>query len=142
MLQYPVKLELRLDWSEMDLFGHINNVSYFKYVQASRVNYWEAIGLNKLLSDDKIGPILASTSCKFVKPLFYPGSIIIEASIESIRTTSFTIQHRILNTEGDVAATAEDIVVVYDFGKNQKMAIPEDVRKKIEELEGRDFKIS
>ncbi len=27
----PIILTLRIDWSEMDLFGHINNVMYAKY---------------------------------------------------------------------------------------------------------------
>lgn len=39
MDNYNTSLELRIDWSEMDLFGHVNNVAFFKYVQASRVNY-------------------------------------------------------------------------------------------------------
>jgi len=40
MSVFPSKLPIRIDWSEMDLFGHVNNVMYFKYIQASRVNYW------------------------------------------------------------------------------------------------------
>lgn len=139
MEHYPVKLTLRLDWSEMDLFGHINNVSYFKYIQASRVNYWETIGLAKLLEEDKTGPILASTSCQFLKPLFYPGSIIVEARISYIKTSSFGVSHRILNEAGEVAATAEDVIVVYDFEAHQKIPFPPHLKKKVEELEGRVF---
>jgi acyl-CoA thioester hydrolase len=32
-IQFPVKLQLRLDWSELDYFGHVNNVSFFKYIR-------------------------------------------------------------------------------------------------------------
>jgi acyl-CoA thioester hydrolase len=142
MASYPVKLKLRLDWSEMDLFGHINNVSYFKYVQASRVNYWETIGLTKLYANIGLGPMLAATSCQFLKPLHYPGNIIIQASVVEIKTTSFRIQHQILDTGHDIAAEAEDIIVMYDFKKAEKMAIPGDIRKKIEQLEGVNFRIS
>ena len=38
---WPVRLHLRIDWSEMDVFGHVNNVMFMKYVQAARVHYWE-----------------------------------------------------------------------------------------------------
>jgi acyl-CoA thioesterase FadM len=41
----PLKLELRIDWSDIDLFGHINNLAILRYVQAARVNYLEIIGL-------------------------------------------------------------------------------------------------
>lgn len=137
---YPLKLKLRLDWSEMDLFGHINNVSYFKYVQASRVNYWEHIGLDKKLHGQmKIGPMLASTSCQFKKPLFYPGDIAIEASVVFMKTSSFGIRHRIIDGSGEIAATADDIIVMYDFAANKTIEIPLELRKKVEQLEQKAF---
>ena len=139
MKNYPVKLTLRLDWSEMDLFGHINNVSYFKYVQASRVNYWETSGIDEYFKTRKIGPILASTSCQFRKPLFYPGNIVAEARIDFIKNSSFGIHHRILNQQGEVAAEAEDVIVFYDFTTHQKVTFPDDLRRKVEALEDRKF---
>ncbi|MCE3258723.1 MAG: hypothetical protein K0S12_364, partial [Bacteroidetes bacterium] len=39
MQDYKTEIKIQLDWSEMDLFGHVNNVAYFKYIQAARVNY-------------------------------------------------------------------------------------------------------
>ncbi|MDR3678353.1 MAG: acyl-CoA thioesterase [Flavipsychrobacter sp.] len=139
MYNFPVKLPLRLDWSEMDMFGHINNVSYFKYIQASRVNYWEAIALIKIFEEDKIGPILLSTSCQFMKPLHYPGNITIQASIEFIKNTSFGIYHQVLNQDNEVAAEAHDVIVIYDFNKNEKALFPERFKKAVSELEGRTF---
>lgn len=142
MAIYPVKLKLRLDWSEMDLFGHINNVSYFKYIQASRVNYWETVGLTKLHSNIGIGPMLASTSCTFKKPLFYPGNIIVQASVVEMKNTSFKIHHQILDVNHEIAAEAEDIIVMYDFKSNEKVPIPGDMRIKTEQLEGKGFPVS
>jgi acyl-CoA thioester hydrolase len=136
-MNFPVKLPLRLDWSEMDLFGHINNVSYFKYIQASRVNYWEVIGLTQLHGEMNMGPLLAATSCNFIKPLFYPGDIVVECSVEFMKTTSFGIHHRILNAAGEIAAEAHDVIVMYDFKAHAKIAIPGFLRDKIQELEGR-----
>lgn len=139
MENFPVKLELRLDWSEMDMFGHVNNVSYFKYVQASRVNYWEAIGLTKLFQETNIGAILASTSCQFKRPLHFPGNITVQAKLDFLKNTSFGLKHQILNEQGEVAAEAQDAMVFYDFTKNEKMPIPEELRRKIEELERRKW---
>jgi len=139
MNNFPVKLPLRIDWSEMDIFGHVNNVAYFKYIQASRVNYWEISGLQTLFGEMKFGPILLSTSCHFMKPLFYPGNIIIEARIEFIKTTSFGIHHRILNDKNEIAAEAHDVVVTYDFNKNEKVPVSDSFRKAVEQIEGKKF---
>ncbi len=139
MEQFPVTLSLRLDWSEMDMFGHINNVSYFKYIQASRVNYWETIGLTQLHSQMSIGPMLASASCRFIKPLHYPGYITVQAGVNFMKNTSFGIHHRILNAEGEIAAEAEDVIVMFDFTKNEKVTIPSEIRTLIENLQGRSY---
>ena len=136
-MDFPVKLPLRIDWSEMDLFGHVNNVSYFKYIQASRVNYWEVSGLAADFDETRIGPILLSTSCQFMKPLFYPGNIVVECRIEFIKNTSFGIHHRILNSDGEVAAEAHDVIVTFDFNKNEKVPIADEFRRSVAAIEGR-----
>ena len=139
MENFPVKLPLRIDWSEMDLFGHVNNVAYFKYIQASRVNYWEVSMLTKLFDENKIGPILLSTGCQFIKPLFYPGNIVVESRIEFIKNTSFGIHHRILNDQNEIAAEAHDVIVTFDFNKNEKVPVSDEFRKSVEMIEGRTF---
>lgn len=139
MEKYPVELELRIDWSELDLFGHVNNVAFLKYVQAARVNYWERIGLYRDFLQTKIGPMLAGTTCRFKKPLFYPGTIIIKSRMDFIKNTSFSIHHLILDSAGEVAAEAEDVMVMYDFNKNEKVTFPSYLREMAEKLEGRKF---
>ncbi len=137
MHNFPVKLELRIDWSEMDLFGHVNNVAYFKYIQASRVNYWEKSMLTALFSEMKVGPILLSTGCQFIKPLHYPGNIVVESRVEFIKNTSFGIHHRILNEANEIAAEAHDVIVTFDFNKNEKVPVSDEFRKAVAEIEGR-----
>ena len=139
MENFPVRLPLRIDWSEMDLFGHVNNVAYFKYIQASRVNYWEVSKLTDAFHARRIGPILLSTGCQFIKPLFYPGNIVVAARIEFIKNTSFGIHHHILNEQGEVCAEAHDVIVCYDFNKNEKVPVSADFRKAVAEIEGIAF---
>jgi acyl-CoA thioester hydrolase len=139
MHNFPIKLSLRLDWSEMDLFGHINNVAYFKYIQASRVNYWEVTGVAASFAETKIGPILLSTSCQFIRPLHYPGNMVVEARIEFMKNTSFGIHHRILNEAGVICAEAHDVIVTYDFNTNEKTALQPAFRAAVERIEGITF---
>lgn len=136
---FPIALELRIDWSEIDLFGHVNNVMYMKYVQASRVNYWEKTTIYKHYVEGKIGPLLAATSCQFRKPLFYPGNVTIKTGVEFIKNTSFGLHHHLFNQAGELVATAEDVIVMFDFNKNEKVQIPEEIRMIIEKTEGRKF---
>ena len=136
---FPVKLKLRIDWGEVDIFGHVNNVSIFKYIQAARIKYIEKTGLTEMYKESKIGPTLASCKCEFRKPLFYPGQITIRTRVDSVKNTSFCIYHQILDDKNQVSAEAQDIIVVFDFDRNKKTQIPQKVRRRIEKLENRTF---
>jgi acyl-CoA thioester hydrolase len=120
------ELNLRLDWSEMDLFGHINNVSYFKYLQASRVHFWESLGFDRLHKERNIGPSLAKTSCAFLRPLHYPGNIRIEVFVDWIKNSSFQLHHFVYDSEDHLCAEGEDIVVLFDYTNNRKHLLPEE----------------
>ncbi len=131
MKGHSTKLELRIDWSEIDLFGHVNNLAIMKYVQAARVRCLESIGLMQSQMEQKTGPILASISCRFRKPLFYPGRVSVYSKVDEIKNTSFRIQYEIYDEQNEIAAEAQDIIVLYDFVKGTKLAIPDDLRKKL-----------
>lgn len=134
---YPVKLELRIDWSELDYFGHVNNVSFFKYIQAARVNYWDKIGLTESHRQTGIGPMLVSCKCDFQLPLFYPGRIEIHTKLIFIKNTSFSFSHRIINEKGLVSAEAQDVMVMFDFNQNTKVSFPDELKEIIGRLENK-----
>lgn len=133
MSDYAAKLELRIDWSEIDRFGHVNNLAIMKYVQAARVNFLESVGLMQSQADKKIGPILASTSCQFRKVLFYPGCVTVFSKVEFVKNTSFQLCHLIYDDQHEIAAEAQDIIVCFDFGCNSKLEIPDELRLKLEQ---------
>jgi acyl-CoA thioester hydrolase len=138
-INFPIKLKLRIDWGDVDSFGHVNNVSIFRYIQAARVKYIDKIGLSKIYKDFKIGPILASCKCEFTSPLFYPGNIIVRSRVEYIKNTSFCIHHQVIDSKLKVSAEAQDIIVVYDFNRNMKVQLPKEIRNQIEKLEKKAF---
>lgn len=133
------ELTLRIDWSELDYFGHVNNVEFFKYIQSSRINYWDCIGLRKYHLEENIGPLLASSKCDFKKPLFFPGNIQIFANVTKIGNSSFTLNHSIYDDSNDLAAEAIDVMVMFDFNLNKKIQFPNFLKNKIELLEKRSF---
>jgi acyl-CoA thioester hydrolase len=138
MDRFPLKIELRIDWSDIDLFGHVNNIAILRYVQAARVNYLEAVGLMQSQAETGIGPILASTSCQFRKPMFYPGHVTVYSTVDAIYNSSFKVRHAIYDKNDVVTADAHDIIVLFDFRHQKKLTIPDDLRERIEQLQNTD----
>ena len=112
--KFIVELVLRIDWSEMDIFKHVNNVTFFKYIQAARVNYWEQADLVKYYHKEGIFPMLVNCDCKFLQPLFYPGNVIVKSSVVFIKNTSFGIKHMLYNNQMQQVAEANDVMVLFN----------------------------
>lgn len=125
------KITLRIDWSEIDAFGHVNNVMFMKYVQASRLNYVDSIGLMKLYRTRNIGFMVAETNCQFKKELHFPGYITIHTKIAFVKNTSFSLEHTMTNADDEIVAIAKDVLVVFDFTRKEKCLIPDEIREKI-----------
>ncbi len=130
-MSIETKIILRIDWSELDLFGHVNNVAFHKYAQTARLNYVDTIGLMQLHQTQNIGFMVAETNCQFKKELLFPGNINIQTKIDFVKNTSFALQHNMTNDAGELVAIAKDVLVVFDFNKKEKCLMPEEIKEKI-----------
>ena len=129
--KHITSLKFRIDWADMDLYGHVNNVAIMKYVQAGRMEFWEKLGLSSKPDDSGFGFVLASTHCDFKASLFYPGNVKIISSLNFIKNTSIGIKHVLYNDVGEITAEAADVLVTYDYHTRQKIAVPDWVREKL-----------
>lgn len=136
---FNTAITIKLDWSEMDLFGHVNNVAYFKYIQAARVNYCGLIGINTYRPEEKLSFAVAATSCQFKKPLHYPGEIVVKTKVAWVKNTSLQLDHVIINQDNEVCAESNDVIVIFDYAANAKVNAPATIRQKIEDIEKKVF---
>ncbi|SDS47848.1 acyl-CoA thioesterase [Gramella sp. MAR_2010_147] len=132
--EFKLSLEIRIDWSDLDMYEHVNNVSYMRYLQSGRVNFWEASGIHEFYQNSNQGTMLVSTKCDFNKSLYYPGRAIIKTKLDFIGNTSFGLKHIILNENDEICAEGNDVVVCFDFDKNETFPVPDWLRKRISAL--------
>ncbi|MDH7446047.1 acyl-CoA thioesterase [Aquimarina sp. 2201CG14-23] len=126
---FKLSLQLRIDWSEMDTYQHVNNVNFMKYMQSARVQFWEVSGLAILHTETKKGPMLVSTKCDFKNPLFYPGNVLIKTRVEFIKNSSFGLYHELYNDDNKLCAIGHDIAVCFDFNTNKTFKISDELRE-------------
>jgi Predicted thioesterase len=123
-------------WGEMDANGHVNNIIYFRYFESVRIAYFEKLDSINFQREKGIGPILASTECRYKIPLHYPETISIGTKILSMEEDRFVMGYEVFSTKHKrIAADGEGVIVTYDYHANKKVVIPEDMRKQILELE-------
>lgn len=133
---FPVVVEFPVAWGEMDSFGHVNNVHYFRYFENARIAYAGRIRLHEHKDETGVGPILASTSCRYRHPLVFPDTLRVGARIVKMDEDRFTMQYCVVSEKlGKIAAEGDGVIVMYDYRANTKTAIPEVIRRRVRALE-------
>jgi acyl-CoA thioester hydrolase len=133
---YPVLIEIPIAWGDMDAFQHVNNRVYFKHFESVRMAYLEKIGFLETMKRTHIGPILASTQCKFKIPLTYPDHVTVGAKVCTLEKDRFTMEYAVIShNHRKIAAVGDGVLVTFDYKNNIKAAIPEDIRQRIVDLE-------
>jgi acyl-CoA thioester hydrolase len=133
---YPVLIEIPIAWGDMDAFRHVNNTVYFKHFECARISYFEKIDFLEIMNKTGIGPILASTQCKFKMPLTYPDIVTVGAKVDAIEKDRFTMKYAVISNKfNKLAALGEGVLVTFDYQNNRKALIPDEIRDKIIDLE-------
>lgn len=128
---FPSELEIRIDWSEIDVLGHVNNVMINKYFQAARIQLWGNIKIDTSFSNLKVEPMVASTSVQFFKPLYFPGNIKVKTRVKNISNSSYILEHILIDDTDDIAAMETDVIVNYDFEAMKSKPIGEELRESL-----------
>ncbi len=132
LTDYPVIYEQNVAWGDMDAFGHVNNVIYYRYIESARICYLDVLNIFKL----DINTVVASSQCKYLKPVFYPDQLKIGVRVEEIRNSAFRMNYLIWSsTQQQNVALGEAVIVCVDKESMQKTLIPEIIREKIIKIE-------
>jgi acyl-CoA thioester hydrolase len=133
---YPVIVEFPIAWGEMDAMNHVNNIVYFRFFESARIAYFEKMDLMGYMTKTGIGPILATTSCKFKIPLSYPDKVLIGAKVFSIEEDRFVMNYLVVSTNHQkVAAEGDGVIVTFNYREGKKVTIPDVVKQGILDIE-------
>jgi acyl-CoA thioester hydrolase len=134
---YPVVIEVPVAWGEMDFFQHVNNIMYFRYFESARIAYFYKLDLIDMMTRTGIGPILASTSCRFKIPLTYPDKVHVGAKVISIEKDRFMMGYSVFSTiHQRVAAEGDGLIVTINYRDGKKLPVPKELKQRILDLEG------
>src|SRR5262245_21934338 len=116
----------------MDAFGHVNNVVYFRYFEAARIDYLARVGWMESKEKLGLGPIVHSTQARFRKPLTYPDTVRVGGRAVEVQADRVVIEHAVVSDRlGAVAAEGQVVVVSFDYRAGVKVVLPGEVRAAI-----------
>ncbi|MDN4172656.1 thioesterase family protein [Nocardioides sp. SOB77] len=107
---YPV----RVRFSDVDVYRHVNNVTYFEYFQEARISYFEQLGRGPSVDVARPVLVIARKAVDYRVPVLHrPEPYDAWSWISRVGTTSFDVQSELC--DGDtVLARAHTTAVVVD----------------------------
>ena len=132
---YPIAVQIPIAWGEMDAYGHVNNIVFFRHFESVRIAFLDHIGFRNPADNAGVGPILHSTQCRFRRPLSYPDTVHVGARVDELTTDRFTMAYRMFSLgQMQVVADGGGIIVSYNYDRTEKAELPADVLRRIEAL--------
>jgi len=122
-------------WGDMDSFGHVNNVEFFRYLESARVEYVMTVLANEVRAEGE-NIILSDLRCAFRHQLKWPGAVDIYTRTVQVGRTSIALQQImcVADTQ-DIAATADTVLVWFDFRTQRPVPVPDAIRARLAEYE-------
>lgn len=121
-------------WQDNDIYGHINNVTYYSFFD-SAVNAWliERGGLD--IHDGSVAGLVVSSSCDYFASIAYPE--LIEVGLRVARFGGSSVQYELAVFrvgEQEPCAAGRFVQVFVDRVSNQPAPIPEPLREALQAL--------
>ena len=112
---YPVAVR----FSDVDVYGHVNNVKYFEYLQESRIamtaQMWDGL--------DRVSIVVAQTDVDYVRPiLFRPETYDVWSWVSRVGTRSATVDSLI--ADGDEALARARVTIVFFDPRTERSTEP------------------
>lgn len=122
------EMRLPIRWGDMDAMGHVNNTSYFRYLETVRIDWMYSIGC--VPDPQGEGPVIVNAFCNFYKQLEYPGDILIRMYASDPGRTTFetwgTMER--VDQPGVIYAAGGATTIWVDFPSQKAAALPDWMR--------------
>ena len=129
---YPVIHIQPVAWGDMDAFGHVNNVLYYRYMESARIRYMDELNIFQ----HDVYTVVASNQCKYIRPVFYPDQLKIGARVEEMRNSALRMSYLLWSEQQQaIVALGEAVMVCVDKENMLKLPIPEIIRQKVTKIE-------
>ena len=121
-------------WHDNDIYGHVNNVTYYSFFDSAVNGYLiERGGLD--IHDGEVVGFVVSSSCDYFASIAYPDLIEVGLRVGKLGNSSVQYELAVFKAGEDEACAAGRFVHVFvDRASNQPVAIPAGLREAMEQL--------
>ena len=115
-------------WGDMDAMGHVNNATYFRYMETARIDWFRSIGCVPDAQGE--GPVIVNAFCNFYRQFEYPDEVLLKMYVSDPgRTTyeSWATMEKVAEP-GVVCAAGGATTIWVNFPQQKAVGLPDWIR--------------
>jgi acyl-CoA thioester hydrolase len=133
---YPVSIR----YSDLDPQWHVNNARFLAYCETARLQYIRKLGLFDGKDFNALPFIVADVHVSYKQPIEPDDEVVVSMGVTKIGTKSVVMEYEVTTPDGSILyATAETVMVAYDYHEKKSIPVSAELRKTIGDFEGKTF---
>jgi acyl-CoA thioester hydrolase len=106
--------DVAVRWSDMDVYGHINNARVVTLLEEARIGLLFGEGVQRGVGSLSQGVVVVELAVRYRQPLVYSTTPVrVRLWVSELRAASFTLDYAVTAGDGD-AVTAKTWLAPYD----------------------------
>jgi acyl-CoA thioester hydrolase len=121
-------VELPTRWMDNDVFGHVNNVVYYSWIDTAVAHFLLSAGMygDDTLALDAVPAVglVVETQCRYLAPIAFPDRVTVGLRVGRLGGSSIRYELGIFRNAEATASAEAHFVHVYVDRLNQKRTVP------------------
>ncbi|PRY51326.1 acyl-CoA thioester hydrolase [Geodermatophilus tzadiensis] len=126
-VRFTVQVPMR--WSDMDAYGHVNNVVHLQYFEMARVAlFFERASLEERTGLRR-GTVVAAHDIQYKRPVVYSARPLdVQVWVSGVRAAAFTCHYEVFDHD-QLAVTGSTLLVPFDFSIDRPRRLTPDEKE-------------
>jgi acyl-CoA thioester hydrolase len=132
-----VRIELPVQFRDIDRMGHVNHAVYLQYMETARVELARRLGMIRDVSSSSF--IVATAHCEYKKPIRDEPRVTVSCWVSRIGERSWDLDYTV-NAGRVEFAIGRTTQVGYDYDTRRTVRISEKLKKRLRKYAGKPLK--
>jgi acyl-CoA thioester hydrolase len=122
------EMHIPIRWGDMDAMGHVNNATYFRYLETVRIDWLHRLG--GAPDPRGTGPVIVNAFCNFYRQIEFPGTLLARHYVANPGRSSVDTFITLERTDrpGEIDAAGGATLVWVDFPRQTSVPLPDWLR--------------
>jgi len=123
--------QVKVRFSETDMFGHLNNTVPFTYFEQARIEYFKSQGFMQdwVKPENETIPVVADLQCDYLSQIFFDEDLRIFVKANSIGNSSVDLHYMVKKADGSICLTGRGTIVQISKRTGKGVSWTEEMRQ-------------